>query len=182
MRPWGTARDHQATRANASVFNALLSREEQPGPDHNFNTFNRALAAESDNPRDGASLAPTWRTPPSCAIPHTSYLAPSPRHRAGIRERCGDDAVSQPWLTDHRPLVQRAAMVSTASLAGPRPRDGRRARAVQRDGLPAARLGVLVHRRCPDQDVFATNVLLQEFMRVTGPGRDQDFDSNGPIR
>ena len=182
--------------ANASVFNALLSREEQlKDLITNFNTFSGALAAESDNLAETVRLlAPTLEnaTP---SLRNTNAIFPYLRAFArdiepGIRELPATIAVSQPWLKQTTALLGRNEL-------------RRLAHQLQLTGPPAAATAVAAPglfsetellSRCasnvliPTGDVPITDVFspvnvpnYKEFgYAVSGfAGETQNFDGNG---
>ncbi len=126
--------------ANASVFNALLSREEQlKDLITNFNTFSGALASESENLADTVQAAgPDAGERHPVPAQHQRHLPlPArlrPRHRAGHPRAARDDrglaAVAE---ADDRPAGPQRAPPSRPPAAadraarGPRPPPPRRA-------------------------------------------------------
>ena len=131
--------------ANASVFNALLSREEQlKDLITNFNTFSGALAAESENLGETIRLlAPTLENAtPSLRNTNATLPVPAgvrPRHRAGHPRAAGHDRRLGPVAEADQGAAwpQRAAPARPSADADrpARRRRGRRlARPLQRDG------------------------------------------------
>ena len=183
--------------ANANVFNALLSREEQlKDLITNFNTFTGALAAESDNLAETVRLlAPTLEnaTP---SLRNTNATFPFLRAFArdiepGIRELPATIAVSQPWLKQTQALLGRNELRRLAhqlQLTGP-PAGATAAAAPglfsETELLSRCASNVLIPTGdVPITDVFTpTNVPnYKEFgYAVTGfAGETQNYDGNGP--
>jgi phospholipid/cholesterol/gamma-HCH transport system substrate-binding protein len=183
--------------ANASVFNALLSREEQlKDLITNFNTFSGALADESENLAETVRLlAPTLEnaTP---SLRNTNATFPYLRAFArdiepGIRQLPATIAVSQPWLKETRALLGRnelRALAHQLMLTGPPA--GQAAAAApglfsETELLSRCASNVLIPTGdVPITDIFTpTNVPnYKEFAyAVTGfAGETQNFDGNGP--
>ena len=182
--------------ANASVFNALLSREEQlKDLITNFNTFTGALASESENLADTVRLlAPTLEnaTP---SLRNTNATLPYLRAFArdiepGIRELPATIAVSQPWLKQTTALLGRNELRRLSNqlrLTGP-PAGTTAAAAPglfsETELLSRCASNVLI----PTGDVPITDIFTpvnvpnyKEFgYAVTGfAGETQEFDGNG---
>jgi phospholipid/cholesterol/gamma-HCH transport system substrate-binding protein len=187
--------------ANAKVFNALLSREEQlKDLITNFNTFSGALAAESENLGETVRLlAPTLEhaTP---SLRNTNALFPYLRAFArdiepGIKELPATIAVSGPWLKQTRLLMGKNELKRLSyqlRLAGEPA--GQTAAA-----SPGLFSQVELLSRCTSNVLIPTgNVILdddgagydfetdtenyKEFLYVASSfaGEMQNFDANGP--
>ena len=183
--------------ANASVFNALLSREEQlKDLITNFNTFAGALAAESENLGETVRLlAPTLEnaTP---SLRNTNATFPYLRAFArdiepGVRELPATIAVSPPWLKQTKALLGQNELKRLAyqlRLTGP-PAGAAAAAA------PGLFSEIELLSRCvsnvliPTGDVTITDAFspgdvpnYKEFMYAAPAfaGESQTFDGNGP--